>query len=279
MRPALAQVSTLNSPFEKDIEDYAAGKCPAVELWWGKLEAHLAQHAAADVRRLLDEHEIAAPVVSFQGGLLASRGDLRQEAWQHFAHRLKLARELGIETLVIAEDVQGPIGRQDVERFQHSLKQAAEHAAAAGIRLALEFQARSLFCNNLQTAAALVEEVGSPHLGICLDAFHFEVGPSKLTDLALLTRENLAHVQLCDLADMPREFATDSHRVLPGDGDIALAPIVQRLAELGYAGYVAAELMNPRIFQVPARSFGEIAMTALRKVLGQANMGAEPLSP
>jgi len=28
--------------------------------------------------------------------------------------------------------------------------------------------------------------------------------------------------------------------------------------------------MNPRVFLIPARSFGEIAMTALRKVLGQA---------
>lgn len=273
MTPALAQVSTLNSPFEKDVEDYAAGKCPAIELWWGKLDAYLERHSPGDVRRLLDEHEMAAPVVSFQGGLLVSQADARREAWDHFGRRLVLARELSVGTLVIAEDVQGAIGRQDVDRFRASLRLAAEQASAAGVRVALEFQARSVFCNNLRTAVALVEEVASEHLGLCLDAFHFEVGPSKLTDLGLLSRENLFHVQLCDLADTLREFATDSDRILPGDGDIPLAPIVNRLREIDYAGHVSVELLNPRVFQVPARSFGEIAMTALRKVLGQASMG------
>jgi hypothetical protein len=30
--------------------------------------------------------------------------------------------------------------------------------------------------------------------------------------------------------------------------------------------------MNPQIWQVPSRQFGEIAMTSLRKLLGQAGM-------
>jgi sugar phosphate isomerase/epimerase len=271
--PALAQISTLNSPFRKDIEDYAAGECSAIEIWWGKLERFLAEHSVADVLRLLEGHEMAAPVASFQGGLLVSQGEARREAWRHFAQRLRIARELDIQTLVIADEVHAPLAAQDVERFRHSLAEAAAQAAAARVRLALEFQARSHFCNNLQTAVALVEEVASPHLGVCLDAFHFEVGPSKTTDLGLLTRDNLFHVQLCDLADTPREFATDSDRILPGDGDIPLATIVERLMSIDYDGYVAVELMNPRVFQVPALSFGEIAMTALRRVLGLASMG------
>jgi sugar phosphate isomerase/epimerase len=272
MTPALAQVSTLNSPLERDIEDYAAGKCPAIELWWGKLESFLATHSIGDVRRLLERHDMAAPVVSLQGGLLSSQGDARREAWQLFARRLELASELGIETLVISNLVGSSMGEQDVERFRASLRQAAELAAASPVRLALEFQARSLFCNNLRTAIALVEEIGNASLGVCLDAFHFEVGPSKEADLELLTSENLFHVQLCDLADIPREFATDADRILPGDGDIVLAPIVERLKAIGYSRHVSVELVNPRLFHVPPRSFGEIAMTALRIVLRQASM-------
>jgi 4-hydroxyphenylpyruvate dioxygenase len=59
---------------------------------------------------------------------------------------------------------------------------------------------------------------------------------------------------------------------LPGDGDIALAPLVARLREIDYAGYVSVELLNPQIWQVSPRSFGEISMTALRKTLGLARM-------
>ena len=80
-------------------------------------------------------------------------------------------------------------------------------------------------------------------------------------------------MQFCDLAGQPREFAADADRVLPGDGDFLLEPVVAHLRAIGYAGYVSVELMNPQIWQIPPRQFGEIAMTALRKVLGQASMG------
>jgi sugar phosphate isomerase/epimerase len=186
---------------------------------------------------------------------------------------LRLLRELGVGTLVVACDVLGPLEQQDLERVQASLTQAAVRAGEQGIRLALEFQASATFGNNLQTALALVNETGSPHLGICLDVFHFYAGPSKAEDLAYLSRENLFHVQLADIAGVPREFASDADRILPGDGDFQLAPILDVLRAIGYEGYVSLELMNPQIWQVPARQLGEIGMTALRAVLGQASMG------
>ncbi|MGH7137410.1 MAG: sugar phosphate isomerase/epimerase family protein [Pirellulales bacterium] len=272
MKPAISQVCSLNSPFEKDIEDYSAGACKAVEIWLGKLETYLEQHSIDDVRRLLDEQEMAAPVASFQGGLLASQGDARREHWDHFSKRLTLLGQLGIETLVVACDVAGPLGQQDLERVQASLTQAAVRAGEQGVRLALEFQSSATFGNNLQTAVALVHETGSPHLGLCVDVFHYYAGPSKAEDLNYLTSENLFHVQLCDLADMPREFASDADRILPGDGDFQLHPILEALRAIGYDGYVSLELMNPQIWQIPARQFGEVGMTALRKLLGQASM-------
>ncbi len=87
-----------------------------------------------------------------------------------------------------------------------------------------------------------------------------------------MTAENLFHVQLCDLAGVPRELATDADRVLPGDGDFQIGPIVERLRQIGYAGSVSIELMNSQIWQIPPRQFGEVAITALRRVLGLASM-------
>jgi 4-hydroxyphenylpyruvate dioxygenase len=272
MIPCLSQVCSLNSPFERDIADYAAGACWAVELWLGKLESYLESHTAADVAALLKSHEIAAPVASYQGGLLTSQGEQRREHWGHFRRRLDLCRELGVNTLVVAADVAGPMTQQDLDRLQVSLAEMARAAESAGVRVALEFQARGPFLNNLQTAAAVIADVGSPHLGLCLDLFHYYVGPSKTEDLGYLTRENLFHVQLCDLAGHARELATDADRVLPGDGDIPIAPVVRRLRDIGYEGPVSVELMNPGIWQVPALQFGEVAITALRKTLGLARM-------
>jgi sugar phosphate isomerase/epimerase len=204
--------------------------------------------------------------------LLASQGEARREAWELLARRLDLCREVGIGTLVVACDVPPPLSQQTIERVQHSLVQLAQEAGRRGLRAALEFQADSSFGNNLPTAAALVGDVASPHLGMCLDAFHFHVGSSKTEDLAYLTRDNLFHVQLCDLADTPRELARDSARILPGDGDINLAAVVERLRQIDYRGCVSLELLNPQLWQVSPLALGEIGMTALRKVLGQASM-------
>jgi sugar phosphate isomerase/epimerase len=273
MKPCLAQVCSLNSPFEMDIVDFAAGHCHAIEIWLGKLETYLDTHSTDDVRRLLDENEITAATASYQGGLLTSQGPQRDESWKHFRHRLALAAELGIRTLVVASDIQAPLKQQDLDRASASLSEAAAVAERHQVRLALEFQATAAFGNNLQTAVAMVAQADSPWLGICLDVFHFYCGPSKLADLGLLTQQNLFHVQLCDLAGNMRELATDADRILPGDGDLPLEPIMDHLRQIQYDGYVSIEIMNPQIWQVPARQFGEIAITALRKLLGQASMG------
>ncbi|MCC7083648.1 MAG: sugar phosphate isomerase/epimerase [Pirellulales bacterium] len=273
MIPALSQVCTLHAAFEQDVEDYAAGHCSAIEVWLTKLETYLQSHSLDDARRLLDGQQVAATVASLQGGLLVSQGEARKEHWSHFEQRLQLCRALGVQTLVVAGDVQGPFGQQDFERLQLSLVQAAQQAGDSGLRLALEFQARATYPNNLESAAALVDEIGSPHLGLCLDAFHFFTGPSKEFDLAYLHAQNLFHVQLCDLTGQPREFAADADRILPGDGEFHLEPLIQRLRDIDYRGYVSVELMNPAIWRIPPRQFGEVAITALRKVLGVASMG------
>ena len=261
----------MNSPLQQDVEDYAAGKCDSLELWLTKVEAYLETESAPALQRLLQEHGMDATVASLHGGLLTSQGDARRAAWELFSDRLQICQRLGVETLVVACDVPHPLTATDLERVRHSLLEAAQLAGPLGVRVAVEPQAGAAIGNNLQTAVALVEEVGSPHLGICLDSFHYYVGPSKEADLSCLTTENLFHVQFADIGDQARELASDRDRILPGDGIIDWQPILRRLADMEYGGCVSIELMNPQIAQIPALQFGEIALTALRKLLGVAS--------
>ena len=272
MKPALSTVCSLDSGLETILEDYAAGHCSAVDLWLGHAETFLETHTPAALTDVLARHGITAVAASFQGGLLTSQGDARREHWRHFESRLGLLRELAIPVLVVAGDTYGPLGPQDLSQLSASLAEAAARAADAGVRLALEFDARASFPNNLQSAVALVEDVGHANLGICLDWFHFSVGPSKPLDLYLLSRETLVHVQLSDTADVPREMASDADRILPGEGSSPPDELVRRLVEIGYTGAVSVELHNPRLWRVPPRQFGEIAITSLRTLLGQASM-------
>jgi 2-keto-myo-inositol isomerase len=272
MHPAISTVCSLEAPLGTILEDYAAGHVDAIDLWLGHADAFLRNQGVAALKDRLAAQGIAPVAASFQGGLLTSQGDARREHWSHFDSRLALCRDLAIPVLVIAGDAFGPLTSEDLGRLSMSLREAATRAADAGLRLALEFDARASFPNNLQSAVAVVEQVASPALGICLDWFHFTVGPSKPLDLWLLTKENLAHVQLSDIADVPREMAADADRILPGEGTSPPEELVARLKAIGYSAAVAVELHNPALWRVPPRQFGEIAMTSLRKLLGQAAM-------
>ena len=106
-----------------------------------------------------------------------------------------------------------------------------------------------------------------PNAGVCLDAFHFYKGPSKSEDLERLTTANLFHVQVCDVAGVPRELMTDSDRVMPGDGDFRLAPLVARLKAINYAGAVSLELFNPTLWQVKVSQLAELGLGALERLL------------
>lgn len=270
MIPVISQVCSLQSDFATDIADYAAGQCRFVEVWFTKLETFLETHTIEDVRNLLREHDVTLPVASFQGGLLTSQADSRKLAWEHFEKRLDLCRQLKISTVVVAADIVAPLTQDDIDRAIASLAQVADLAKRTDTKVALEFQSRAAFVNNYETAAAVVADIDSPHMGICLDAFHFFTGPSKLSDLDSHDIERLFHVQLCDVAGVPREFASDTDRILPGDGDFGIQGLLDRLRTCGYAGTVSIEVMDPQIWQIPALQLGEIGITALRMLLGQA---------
>jgi 2-keto-myo-inositol isomerase len=72
---------------------------------------------------------------------------------------------------------------------------------------------------------------------------------------------------VCDVAGLPRELMADSDRVLPGEGDFHLGPVVRRLEEIGYAGAVSVEVMNPVLWKAKPTQVGELALAAVQRLL------------
>jgi sugar phosphate isomerase/epimerase len=277
MKPCISEATTLPQTFADDVTAYAAAGCDAMEVWLTKLEAHLEAHSGADTLRLLEDQPMKLAAAAYQGGLLLSQGEQRQAHFDHFRRRLELCALFNIPTLLVVADFVEAAERTALERAVVSLAEAGRRAAGFGVRLALEFRGKATFCSSLDTAVALVAQCGQANVGVNLDVFHYYTGPSKPEDLALLTPQNLAHVQLCDLAGVPRELATDADRVLPGDGDFRLAPILAQLRAIGYEGWVSLEVMNPRLWQVPPTSVAELGLAALRRLLEGPN-GVGPVN-
>jgi len=269
MRPCISQATTLPASFADDVNAYADGGCTAVEVWLTKLETHLEKHSASDTRKLLEDRQITPAAASYQGGLLLSQGEQRKAHYDHFKRRLDLCQGFGIPTLLVVADFVDRVDPTALERSVVSLKQAAQWAAAFGVRLALEFRGSATFCSSLDTALSLIAACGEPNVGVNLDVFHYYTGPSKFDDLAGLTPDNLAFVQVCDVAGLPRELATDADRVFPGEGDFRLDPIIQQLRRIGYDGYVSLELMNPTLWKAKPSQVAELGFDSVRRLLGE----------
>lgn len=268
MKLCISQATTLSTSFEADLDAYALAGWSDVELWLTKLEGFVRDRPVAEAKALLDARGLRAVGAASQGGLLLSQGDERATHWDLFRRRLDLLAALEVPTLVVAVDFTREVAGEDYARGVDSLAEAAALAGTVGIRLALEFQKNSRFCASLDTALALVAQAAASNLGVCLDLFHYYTGPSKFEDLGYLTSANLAWVQISDLSGTPRELAGDGDRILPGDGDFVLDPILDHLAAIGYDGHLSLEVNNPMLWAVPPDRLADAGLRAMTRMLG-----------
>jgi sugar phosphate isomerase/epimerase len=238
-----------------------------MEVWLTKLEQHLQHVSPDDTRKALSDRGLTLVAAAYQGGLLLSQGESRKAHFDHFKRRLDLCQQFAIPTIILVADFAHEPDGQSLGRAVASLAQAAQWAAGFGVRVALEFRGSDAFCACLDTALMLVEQCGEPNAGVCFDCFHFYKGPSKSEDLDRLTVANLFHVHLCDVAGVPRELMTDSDRVLPGEGDFRLEPLVRKLKEINYNGAAALELMNPLLWALKSQQVVELGMAAIQRLM------------
>jgi sugar phosphate isomerase/epimerase len=253
--------------FAEDVAAFAAAGWPGMEVWLTKLETHLESHSAADTCKLLEDRNLLLAAGAYQGGLLLSQGEQRRVHYDHFRRRLEICQALKIPTLIVVADFAEPAEDVSLERAVLSLAQAAQWAAGFDVRLALEFRGKNTFCASLDTALALVRQCAETNVGINFDVFHYYTGPSKLEDLDLLDAATLAHVQVADVAGVPRELAADADRIFPGDGDFRFQPLVERFRTLRYEGWVSLELFNPTLWQAKAAQVAGIGLVALKNIL------------
>ncbi len=119
-----------------------------------------------------------------------------------------------------------------------SLKVAAEHAAARGVRLAVEPLNRfeTDLVNTAEQALELCDSVGSPDVGILLDTFHMNIDEKRLGDAVRLVGDRLLQVHTCE-----------NDRGTPGTGHVPWADLFAALRDTGYAGPLVIESFTPAV--------------------------------
>jgi sugar phosphate isomerase/epimerase len=239
-RISVSQVSTLAAGFADDIRTYSAAGLDGIGVWELKLGDGSDDDAVALLRESGLGSATAVPAVPsiLPLPLLAGPDDPREriDAILRSLHRLAPFAPAAVLCFT------GPGDRATALR---GLREVAAEAEKLGLRIALEpFQAEGIaswsILNTLGDAAAVVEEIGSPALGIQFDVWHLWNTPDLFEEIERHA-PLIAGVHVNDRREPTRGWAD---RVLPGDGVAGVAAILGALDRAGWDGFYDIEIFS-----------------------------------
>jgi len=239
---AAMPVALLTGSFEEKLAKAARMGADGVEL----MPADPAGLDAPTLGAALKRHGLAAAAIG-SGGVKLSTGltllhadpDRARLAQARLGDLIEFAADVGAPLVTVGSfrGWLGPVGPAGREQLAAVLRRAGDRAAARGVRLALEPLNRyeADLVNTADEGLAFVEQVGHPAVGLLLDTYHVNIEETSWTEpfQRVMAAGKLWHVHL-----------GDNNRLPPGRGLIDFAVIVATLREIGYVGWLSAELLG-----------------------------------
>ena len=234
-------MSTLAADFADDVRTYAAGGVDAIGIWEMKLGEGPDDEALEVFRASGLGAASAVPGVPsiLPLPLLPGPEDPHEriDTILRSLERLAPFRPTGIVCLT------GP--GEDRATVVAGLREIGEAAGPLGLRIALEPYQREggeywSQIHTLGEAVDLIEEVGSPAIGIQFDTWHLWNTPDLLDEIEQ-HHDRFVGVHVNDWREPTRGWAD---RVLPGDGAADLPTILGALDAAGWDGYYDLEIFS-----------------------------------
>jgi sugar phosphate isomerase/epimerase len=239
-RISVSQVSTLPAGFADDVRTYAAAGLDGIGIWEMKLGDGPDDEAVELFRESGLGSATAVPAVPsiHPLPLLAGPDDPRERIDSILGSLNRLAAFEPAAVLCFT----GPGDRATAIR---GLREVVAEAERIGLRIALEpFQSVGSeswsAVNTLGAAASIVEEIGSPALGIQFDLWHLWNTPDLFDEIERHA-PLIAGVHVNDRREPTRGWAD---RVLPGDGVAPVAAILGALDRAGWDGFYDIEIFS-----------------------------------
>jgi hydroxypyruvate isomerase len=238
-----ANVSILfkDAPFLERFARAAAAGFPAVEFWWP------AGEALDDVEGAIRDAGLQVALFNFDAGDMAAgdRGmlsdpDRAERFRENVPVALGLARRIGcprLNALVGLERAPAERAKQ-LELAAENVAWAADQAAPHGIDITIEavntFENGPYLLSTTRQAAAFIDAVDRPNVGLQYDAYHMQRMEGNLVATIEAFAPRIAHIQI---ADSPG-------RGEPGTGEINYPFVLDAIDALGYEGWIGLEY-NP----------------------------------
>jgi len=198
-----------------------------------------------EIRRLLDRYELGL-VGLCSGhmwgedrlGLVGPHPEVCRQAMQRLKAMVDLAAEFGPGTMLNIGRSRGRADEADLDgswrRTVAALRELADYALPQGVRLVLEpinhYEANMILTT--QDGMQMCRDVDRPNLGLILDVYHMNIEDVNVYDSLREAKQYLWHVHF-----------SDNNRKWPGNAHLDFPGVIATLRELGYAGYVSAEIL------------------------------------
>jgi sugar phosphate isomerase/epimerase len=247
-RLSLNQMTTPRWCLDEDLENYADAGLTAIGLNWQKLND---EALSADVDRIRHSG-LRITSLGWCGGFTGAGGLSFREAMRDARRKLRIARQVRADTLVVIPGVQFTHIRSHAMRLaMQSVRELCEAAADSNVRIALQpmdslFNKNWSFLNRLEETLEILDRVQCPSAQLCFGTYHLWKEP-RLLDLVPEIVDRIALVQLSDWREPPR---SENDRMLPGDGVIPLGEIVTSLERANYRGMYETEVWSRDLWKL-----------------------------
>lgn len=114
------------------------------------------------------------------------------------------------------------------------LREVVAYAANRSVKITLEPINRyeTDFIQTTADGLRMIADLGYDNLGLMLDVFHMNIEEARIEDGLRQAGDRLWHIHIAD-----------SNRRYPGSGHLDFGAVFTTLADMGYRGYVSAELL------------------------------------
>ena len=165
-------------------------------------------------------------------------------------------------------------------RVMERLRRVDRALEGTGVRLGMEFLGvRTLrleqphpFVQSMAEANRLLDEAGARNVGHTLDSYHWYAAGDALDTIRQTPAERIVLLHVNDAKNLPREQLMDQDRLLPGEGVIPLADWLKAIDSTGFDGFIAMEVLGPRLADLDSETCARLGMEAHREVFAAAGL-------
>jgi len=224
----------------------ADGFSRAAKLGFDAVEIFPASAAELDVQqiqRLCDEHHLRVAALGTGAGwvkhklrLTDSDSDVRRRAREFIGQIIDVAGQFGAPAILgsMQGRWEGSVSReQAVGWLGEALEELGPRAERLGVPFLYEFLNRyetNLF-TRISDSAEFLRTLRTSNIKLLCDLFHMNIEESNLADALRLAGPLVGHVHFAD-----------SNRRAIGMGHTDMGPIMAALRDIGYGGYLSAEV-------------------------------------